>query len=59
MRKTRNEKTWKARPASRILFAVVGDLRFDWATPIRAAPATCNERCDHVGCDEDCENGAL
>lgn len=41
MRKTRNEKTWKARPASRMLFAVVGDLRFDWATPMRAAPATC------------------
>ena len=40
MRKTRKEKTWKARPARRILLAVVGDLRFDSATPMRAAPAT-------------------
>ena len=31
---------WMARPVSRMLFAVVGSLRFDAATPIRAAPAT-------------------
>ena len=40
MRKIKKEKTWNARPARRILFAVVGDLRFDSAEPMSAAPAT-------------------
>ena len=41
MRKIRKANTWKARPARRMLLAVTGDFRFDWLTPMRAAPAIC------------------
>ncbi|CAI6339279.1 unnamed protein product [Periconia digitata] len=39
--KIKKVKAWKARPASRMLFGVVGSLRFDSATPMRAAPTIC------------------
>ena len=39
MIKIRNEKTWKARPARRMLLAVVGSLRLLSALPMLAAPA--------------------
>ena len=39
--KIKNEKTWKAKPASRMLLAVVGSLRLLSALPMLAAPAIC------------------
>jgi hypothetical protein len=36
--KMKKLKAWNARPPSKMLFGVVGSLRFDSATPIKAAP---------------------
>lgn len=38
-RNTANENTWNARPASKMLFGVVGSSWLEYATPTRAAPA--------------------
>lgn len=41
VRKAVKETDWIARPASRILFPVVGSFWLDWDDPTRAAPAIC------------------
>lgn len=37
----KNVTAWNTKPASRMWFGFVGSLRFEYATPISAAPTIC------------------